>query len=156
MLPLFPALAAIVYGAGCVLVRELLFAVGLTIAVGPVVIAVTLLGLFLLNYPFLSWQRACVIGTGMAGGLVAASLPAWQLLYGYWSPVPWSWMASGILLLWIVCVGISLCGVAVRRRYWPVYPDGQCKACGYDLYGLTSNRCPECGQVFVYSPGLRD
>lgn len=39
--------------------------------------------------------------------------------------------------------------VAIRRRFWPVRLAGICQHCGYDLFGLSSNRCPECGVPFT-------
>jgi len=36
----------------------------------------------------------------------------------------------------------------VHRRYWPVYPEGYCTICGYNLHALTEPRCPECGTPF--------
>jgi hypothetical protein len=48
--------------------------------------------------------------------------------------------------------GSVLCSVVfLHNRYWPVYPPGHCKKCGYCLYGLTSQRCPECGTPFTDS-----
>lgn len=38
--------------------------------------------------------------------------------------------------------------VFLRNRYWPVYPEGHCQMCGYDLQGLPVRRCPECGEAF--------
>ncbi len=35
----------------------------------------------------------------------------------------------------------------VRRRYWPIYEDGCCFNCGYDLTGNVSGTCPECGHA---------
>ena len=36
--------------------------------------------------------------------------------------------------------------VLLRRRFWPVFPGGHCRYCGYCLYGLPTPRCPECGR----------
>jgi hypothetical protein len=41
-----------------------------------------------------------------------------------------------------------LVAVFLRRRYWPAYPRGHCRHCGYSLRGLESRRCPECGTPF--------
>lgn len=37
---------------------------------------------------------------------------------------------------------------AIRNRLSPKPGPGQCQSCGYDLQGLTTPRCPECGQPF--------
>lgn len=47
-----------------------------------------------------------------------------------WSPVAWHTLT---------CLGFSI-------ALWPTMPaHGGCKKCGYDLTGLTSGICPECG-----------
>lgn len=52
------------------------------------------------------------------------------------------------IVVWAVSFGL-LCGVVfIRNRYWPVYPPGHCTNCGYNLRGLETPRCPECGQPF--------
>lgn len=37
----------------------------------------------------------------------------------------------------------------LSRRWWAPPPPGHCQSCGYNLTGLTENRCPECGQAFT-------
>lgn len=46
-----------------------------------------------------------------------------------------------------------LCGLMAWVRYWQLdrrrkRPSPKCPNCGYLLYGLPENRCPECGQTF--------
>ncbi len=68
--------------------------------------------------------------------------------------VPWLLLvgAGGMLVGVWGLTGSVLCAVVfLRNRYWPVYPPGCCKKCGYCLYGLTSRRCPECGRPFTDS-----
>jgi hypothetical protein len=62
------------------------------------------------------------IETGVFGVTVACT-PTW---------VPLVMIATPTLLLWIP---------RLRRRP----PRGHCQACGYDLTGNVSGRCPECG-----------
>jgi hypothetical protein len=44
---------------------------------------------------------------------------------------------------------LSLC-VCVSSLFWPRKrrDTSHCRNCGYNLYGLTENRCPECGTPF--------
>jgi hypothetical protein len=64
-------------------------------------------------------------------------------------------------LLLTVCCYIGLC-VAVgvlakrRRRSLDWYDASRCSTCGYDLAGLDSLRCPECGNIARARPKLRD
>ncbi len=58
--------------------------------------------------------------------------PAMVPLTGGWMPVVA--FAIPTVLLW-------------NRR--PISKQGQCAKCGYDLTGLTEQRCPECGQPFL-------
>ena len=53
----------------------------------------------------------------------------------------------------LICVSIGIVmliggviGLLLLRRGTPC---GQCQTCGYDLTGLSENRCPECGSPFV-------
>lgn len=50
--------------------------------------------------------------------------------------------------IWIVLSGALCVATYLRRRYWPVYSEGCCTECGYDLRMLASLRCPECGTRF--------
>ncbi len=38
----------------------------------------------------------------------------------------------------------------VPRNEWRVPLPPACPACGYNLTGLTDNRCPECGGIFIW------
>lgn len=44
-----------------------------------------------------------------------------------------------------VCVGALL----LVKSQMSVGRDPRCGHCGYQLSGLTSNRCPECGRLFI-------
>lgn len=56
----------------------------------------------------------------------------------------------GALVYSLVGVGLGVFGLSTRpfRRINP----GYCDACGYDLTGNLSGRCPECGTI-IESPG---
>lgn len=50
---------------------------------------------------------------------------------------------------WLVPFGLLAAIVWLRNTYQPVYPEGCCRRCGYDLTGLPLPRCPECGAGFA-------
>ncbi len=81
--------------------------------------------------------------------------------------VPWvpsarvMWVTGSTLLL-LGCVGEA--GALTRRPWWDVLwrlplcrltdapaESGTCPGCGYNLYGLTEQRCPECGRAFTFA-----
>lgn len=75
-------------------------------------------------------QASMTVGT-QAGAIATISLrvvnvPLWQLL-----------------LVFLIAGGVSW---RIAARMFPV---GHCSACGYDLRGLGSGKCPECGEGFV-------
>jgi hypothetical protein len=68
---------------------------------------------------------------------------------------PNSWRAAASVGFYSVLVyaGIgvmSYCRAALRRRR------GRCPSCGYDLLGLNSPTCPECGTTCRYDAGRRE
>ena len=44
------------------------------------------------------------------------------------------------------CVALYLCACYDRRRFRSRQDEGRCVACGYNLRGNISGRCPECGR----------
>ncbi len=78
---------------------------------------------------------------GLAWATVDAMFP------GLWR---WDWYAPGPVIgirLWFAAALATvpaLVLLALRRRY---VPPGHCRGCRYDLRGLTSERCPECGEA---------
>ena len=55
---------------------------------------------------------------------------------------------------WLVPAGLCLRAArrASARRLTALQAEGICIHCGYDLRGLTENRCPECGRPFGPPP----
>jgi hypothetical protein len=50
-----------------------------------------------------------------------------------------------------VPLGLALILTAVAWWRWARWiAPGRCRGCGYDLRGLTSRRCPECGRPFLH------
>ena len=109
-----------------------------------------------------------------AWGILPASFAAATYVYpactGWYAPV---FLGYGIFLLvlqifcpWadvlsLACpvgigAGISLllvfvgCAIMQYRGRHVVFPgSGRCHACGYDLFGLVSSHCPECGEKLL-------
>jgi hypothetical protein len=90
---------------------------------------------------------------GLLGGLGIA--PIWGAI---WLAGPG--LASGglalVILLWLSLAGLALGGALGGWIGWrwagqaiggePAAPEPRCGGCGYNLTGLVSARCPECGQ----------
>lgn len=52
------------------------------------------------------------------------------------------------LLIVLTCIGVGIYLIVTSRR--AVGGNGpQCGSCGYNLTGSASNRCPECGVLFI-------
>lgn len=94
-------------------------------------------------------QHRVVLKVTFAGacGFIVAALP--RVLARSGSP---TLIVASMLLVfatvWIVPGLLLWATVHVRNRYWPVFPEGFCATCGYNLWGLPSPRCPECGTPF--------
>jgi hypothetical protein len=54
--------------------------------------------------------------------------------------------AYGWIPLWVPFLLVFLPTATVCLRDWRRQPPGHCQACGYDLTGNVSGRCPECGR----------
>jgi hypothetical protein len=63
---------------------------------------------------------------------------------GYFLPGEHEYLVS--IPLWIAFLASALAWFAARRAGWQHTP-GHCHACGYDLQGLPTPRCPECGRA---------
>ena len=63
----------------------------------------------------------------------------WLFVGFVWSPI-----LFGVLVL--LSVGLwFIVGRALDRRYLNRVRDGRCWKCNYELCGISSDRCPECG-----------
>ena len=86
-------------------------------------------------------------GTGMAMGLVTEVVKA---LFGETVVFSASWgcVHIGVSICWGIMAGVT--AWRILAGYQATGP-GHCTACGYNLRGNVSGRCPECGQA-VRSP----
>jgi len=85
--------------------------------------------------------------TGVAPGGVELST-RWTYRE-WWFDFLWVTIRSGYgwIPLWVPFCIVLLPTAAAWVRDWRRRPPGHCPACGYDLTGNVSGRCPECGRT---------
>ena len=103
------------------------------------------------------WRTAVLWGGCTLCVLIAAVL----VMSVWWSvvvlaqsppvPVPTRhravWWLSNFFELCVLCMGVAVLTLLVWR-FVTKFPRGHCRRCGYNLKGLTAERCPECGAGF--------
>jgi len=86
---------------------------------------------------------------GLAGAWEHMGLTGWTV----------TWVVSCLLLFFRIGEARTITGLTWRRTLWYLLTlrlhkacssGGQCPACGYYLYGLRNQRCPECGRPFTF------
>ncbi len=78
-----------------------------------------------------------ILISGRAGGNSTSMMIMWDIESIIVMAIFYSLMLLPAVLLLIA-----------RRWYWGKrYPPGHCRSCGYNLRGLDSERCPECGHA---------
>ena len=107
----------------------------------------------------LGFLSVYIIALAISGALKAAANPATVHVLGLTVEAP-SQIAIGVtatriaLMAWQIYV---LMRSDVRR--WFNKPEGICRACGYNLQAIVSEKCPECGyvpEVFSYPCTIHD
>jgi len=101
--------------------------------------------------PPICWKGWVVVGGYVALILLGAvRLAAYAIRFNQlWLPLAWYLAYVGVLSVAMLFV----CWCRGPRPRWRSggkdsgdYPVGYCQACGYDLTGNASGRCPECGE----------
>ena len=149
------AINALVFGTAIRLTAARTITLGLG-DIHPALWFALFLGAYLLGLCFICWPlRAYRVVPG-----VALSACAGDLLVSLVSMVHYKlfvrmtggqlllMFVGGFFMLWAVSSMLLCAVVFLHNRYWPVYPQGHCANCGYDLRGLPVPRCPECGVRF--------
>lgn len=95
--------------------------------------------------------QVCGMFGGMNAGLVLLSDPRGGLSPG-WTGL---WHALGPYCMFVLVTGVACRLLARKARQHQLASDARrtemaarCERCGYLLYGLPENRCPECGEEF--------
>lgn len=86
------------------------------------------------------WPAFAAIFAGVPPILISARLDVW-LVRKLFGEDAWHLFTLGLIFAGIVVFIGMVLAVQPRRR-----PDHECAACGYDLRGLASPACPECGE----------
>lgn len=122
-------------------------------------IALILAVVVLVLYARLAFAPIMCLDPAVGQGPVGSIQHSWRLTAPYWGRLValhvllWLVAAGSILLL---CVGLPLLGMplslAVTGAAYAVLvgtpnDDSHCSNCGYDLQGLNSGVCPECGTM---------
>ena len=107
-------------------------------------------GIVALNLPLVSIKQGICVALVAFLSALSTHLAIAITRSGLYSVLPEPTWAG---LLGLLCVGfalviLSVIAVKVRMRYWPLVINNKCPKCGYQLIGLTTTRCPECGRSF--------
>ena len=65
-------------------------------------------------------------------------------------PIPWWDPVLSLIVIWLISVGIATATVALLHLIWKPTFKNVCDRCGYPLQGLTSDKCPECGESIAH------
>lgn len=92
--------------------------------------AIILVGVFLVASTLFA-----ILGTPSA---VTGGVP----ILGWLDPI----IAGATLAISTSPLAFVLCAISPKTKIGPTFDDTKCPQCDYDLTGLTSDRCPECGR----------
>lgn len=115
----------------------------------PDVLTVSLLALVAGRYlpnTWFRWSFLVVLVYAMIRLWVYPCFPWGYVIFFFANNV--SAPASGILLASVIGVPLFVGWLSSKCLTQPWFPQSKCYRCGYDLRGLNSMRCPECGTPF--------
>lgn len=155
--------SAVVVGLGFPLVQRMVYAafplLNPTMEL-PIVVIVYFVILGVVSLPYRNYPAVLKVGLATAIGfaihvmffLLVKERAGWGSYF--WVPV----VGVPFLLCGTFTINaLVLCTLVwVRNRYWPRFPPGHCARCGYCLFGLLTERCPECGTPFNRSTLVQD
>ena len=111
--------------------------------------------LALISWPLTKYNAALRTSLGASAGLCCFGVvntiihaPSNTPLFSW--PMAFVFAASAFMQV-ILYGGYLTVLVYIRMRFWPRFPLGHCRRCGYNLFGLQDARCPECGTGFEAS-----
>lgn len=126
----------------------------------PIVLIAYVVVLGIVSLPYRNYRAVLKIGLAAAIGfaihasffLFVAERAGWGSYF--WVPVLGVpvYLCGTLLVNTMVLSGL----LWVRNRYWPCFSPGYCARCGYCLFGLPTERCPECGTPFNRSTLFKD
>jgi len=102
-----------------------------------------------LSYPLLRYRTSVVAAASIVAGVATYTL-AWQLWRDELPRLDFVSVVGALvamLAVWAVVASMGVVSVWIRRRWFPLHEPGHCANCGYNLWGINSGRCPECGGV---------
>jgi len=109
------------------------------------VCALYVAGLLKASWPLISYRMALYVSVLTAAPIAVVSILLFPMRTSRSSPYILL-LGCSIFLTFAAAFFLFLCvATFVRRGYWPQFPPGHCSRCGYNLFGLPSPRCPECG-----------
>lgn len=99
------------------------------------------------------WFAGCCCILWFGGWFVAETASGSRTYYGLWLSLASSILIAAGAFLEALAIGTlssmkTLGGLLTCRIRIPDPDEPRCSSCGYLLYGLPTNRCPECGNTF--------
>lgn len=126
----------------------------------PIVVVAYFFGLAGLSLPYRNYPAVLKLGAATAAGFaIHAGFSLALKEHEGWGSYTWVTVVGvpTLLIGTFAANAVVLCTFNwLRTRFWPCFPPGHCARCGYCLFGLPTQRCPECGTPFEHSTCSED